>query len=51
LRITALVARADGERMAVQFQEMDLDSIFHLKNILYYNSGDPDRIDRELLPD
>jgi hypothetical protein len=27
---------------------MDLDSFFHLKNILYYNSENPDVLDKEL---
>ena len=49
LAIKARVVRVDQEGMAFLFDEIDLDSFFHLKNILYYNSGDPDRIDREII--
>ncbi len=48
LHIKGKVVRSDNDGMAVNFTDMDVDSLIHLKNILYYNSGDPDRIDAEL---
>ncbi|NDY43603.1 PilZ domain-containing protein [Dissulfurirhabdus thermomarina] len=48
LRIEGEVARVDEEGLAVAFRGMDLDSLFHLKNILYYNTGRPELIDEEL---
>ncbi len=42
------VVRDDGDRTALHFHEIDLDSFYHLKNIVYYNSEDPDVIEREL---
>ncbi len=51
LYMQADVVRTDENGMAFKFNEMDLDSMLHLKNLLYYNSGDPDRIDSELHAD
>lgn len=48
LKIQGTVIRTDGTGMAVIFDSMDIDALIHLKNILYYNSGDPERIDAEL---
>ena len=48
-RIDGKVARKDKGGMAIIFDSMDLDAFIHLKNILYYNSGDPDRIDKEIV--
>ena len=42
------VVRTDEEGMGIKFEEMDLDSFLLLKNILNYNTGDPEQIDREL---
>jgi len=42
------VVRADEEGIALRFTEIDLDSFYHLKNIVYYNSADPDKIDSEM---
>ncbi len=48
LRIQGQVVRTDDSGMAITFSRMDIDALIHLKNILYYNSGDPERIDAEL---
>ncbi len=48
LTMNGRVVRVEKNGLALHFEEMDLDSFFHLKNILYYNSGDPDRLDAEL---
>ncbi len=42
LRMQGRVVRSQPEGVAVQFEEIDLDSFYHLKNIVYYNSDDPD---------
>lgn len=49
LNIRAKVVRWDNKGLAFTFEEIDMDSFFHLRNILYYNSGDPDRIDKEIV--
>ena len=48
LMIDGEVVRNDSEGMAIRFRQMDIDALIHLKNILYYNSGDTDRVDAEL---
>ncbi len=49
VEIKGHVVRTDHEGMALLFDETDLESFSHLKNILYYNTGDPERIDTEIL--
>jgi len=46
--LKGVVVRRDDEGMGVQFTEIDADGFQHLKNIIYYNTGDPEKIDREL---
>lgn len=48
LEIRGTVVRVEEDGLALHFYEMDLDSFFHLKNILYYNSEDPDMLEMEL---
>jgi len=48
LHMKGTVVRVQDNGLALHFYEMDLDSFFHLKNILYYNSGDPDALDDEI---
>ncbi len=48
LRIEGRVVRSEEQGMAIFFDAMDIDAFIHLKNILYFNSGDPERIDREI---
>jgi len=44
------VVRFDGEvGLAIHFNQVDLDSFVHLKNILSYNIGDHEKIMDELL--
>ena len=42
------VVRTDEKGMGIRFEEIDLDSFLLLKDILNYNSGDPEQIDLEL---
>jgi hypothetical protein len=49
LSMKGKVVRADAEGIALHFTEIDLDSFYHLKNIIYYNSDDPDTVEQELM--
>lgn len=44
------VVRAQGDGVALNFFEIDLDSYYHLKNIVYYNSENPDALTGEFDP-
>ncbi len=48
LKFKGKVIRHDDKGFVLSFIATDLDTLSHLKNILYYNSGDPERIDKEL---
>lgn len=48
LFIKGRIIRLDDDGMGIKFEEMDLDSFLHLKNILQYNTGVPEKIDQEL---
>lgn len=47
LKMKGEVVRVDDDGLALHFFEIDLDSFYHLKNILYYNSENPDKLDAE----
>ncbi len=47
--ILGQVLRSDDGVVALQFQEMDLDSFTQLRNIIAYNNGDADRIRAEFI--
>lgn len=49
LKMKGKIARIDEEGMAVDFTEVDLDSFYHLRNIILYNSGEPNDVDDELV--
>jgi hypothetical protein len=49
LRFKGMVAREDETGIGVRFLEMDPASFIHLKNLLYYNSGNPEAIDAEII--
>ncbi|MEW6428749.1 MAG: PilZ domain-containing protein [Thermodesulfobacteriota bacterium] len=38
LRMQGEVARVQADGVGIKFSEIDLDSFYHLKNIIYYNS-------------
>nr|MBF0221323.1 PilZ domain-containing protein [Desulfobulbaceae bacterium] len=48
LAMRGKIVRLQEDGIGLKFIEIDLDSYYHLKNIIYYNSEDPDKIDREL---
>lgn len=49
LRLTmkAEIVRMESDSIGLHFIEIDLDSFYHLKNIIYYNAEDPDTIEQE----
>jgi hypothetical protein len=49
LRFKGVVARTDENGIGVRFLEMDPTSFIHLKNLLYYNTGNPEAIDAEII--
>ncbi|MBF0527660.1 MAG: PilZ domain-containing protein [Deltaproteobacteria bacterium] len=48
LRMKGRVVRVSPHGMGIDFTEVDLDSFFHLRNIVMYNAGDPGDVDSEL---
>lgn len=46
--LKGVVVRTDDKGMGIQFTEIDADGFQHLRNIMYYNTGDPEKIDKEL---
>ena len=48
LNMQGEVVRAEENGLGLHFCETDLDSFYHLKNILYYNSENPDMLDDEM---
>ena len=47
LRLKGRLVRQTEDGIAVEFQEMDLDSFIHLRNIVAQNSSDPDAVYEE----
>ncbi len=43
------IVRIDEDGIALHFYEIDLDSFFHLRNIVYYNAEDADKIEDEFM--
>lgn len=48
LEIKGRVRRSDAQGTAIEFLEIDADDVEHLRNLVLYNSADPDRIVDEL---
>ncbi len=48
LSIKGKITRQDGSGLGVAFDSMDIDSYFHLKNIVMYNASDPKEIEKEM---
>jgi len=49
LSMTGEVVRLVGDGIGIHFSEMDLDSFSHLRQIVYYNSDDPDHITEDFI--
>ncbi len=48
IRVEGKVVRSPPETVALQFNRIDLDSLFHLRNIIRYNAPDADAVDMEI---
>ena len=46
--VTGRIVRSDPDRVGVKFTGIDPDSLFHLHNILRFNTSDPDQIELEI---
>jgi len=49
LRMQGEVMRVEDGGVGVHFIEMDIDSFYHLKNIVYFNAAEPDHIQEQLV--
>jgi len=49
IRIDAEIKRSDSRTVAVKFTRIDPDSLFHLQNIIRYNSPDADVVEKEFI--
>ena len=47
-QIEAQIVRCDPQGMGIDFVEMDETAFMHLRNLVRFQAGDPDAIDREL---
>jgi len=47
LAIKGKVIRQEEDGLGVSFEGIDLDSYWHLKNLLLYNAQEPDEIEKE----
>ncbi len=48
IEIDGKIKHRAPEAVAIQFTRIDPEGLFHLHNIVRYNSPDPDTIDREI---
>lgn len=51
LSMQGSVVRVQEDGVAIKFHEIDLDSFYHLKNIVYYNSENPDELPSQFDPE
>ena len=49
LNMAGKVVRQDDQGVGIHFEEIDIDTFFHLKKIVYYNADDPDQVENELV--
>jgi len=47
LAMKGVIARQDPYGLGIEFDSMDIDSFFHLKNIVSYNTSDPKNFETE----
>lgn len=48
INMSASVAHIDGQRVGMHCENIDLDSVTHLRRLVELNAGDPGLLDREL---
>ena len=46
--IEGIVTRCERELVAIRFTTIAPESLFHLKNLIRFNTSDPERIDTEI---
>ncbi len=49
IEVKGEATRLTAKGIAIHFSEMDLDSFQHLRNIVYYNADNPDKVSDEYL--
>lgn len=49
VEVNGKIVRYKNGYVAVKFTNIDPDSLFHLQNIILYNSADPDEVEQEIL--
>ena len=47
LTMKGIITRTTPEGLGIHFEEINFDSFYHLKNIVYYNSEDPDSLSED----
>lgn len=48
VRLKGVVVRSDVDGLAIDFESMDENAFFHLRNMVRYSAPDADQIDKEL---
>lgn len=48
VEVVGKIVRAEKGELSVQFTRVEPENLFHLQNIIRYNSPDPDQIDQEI---
>ncbi len=48
VRVAGKIIRCESGTVAIKFTEIEPDSLFHLQNIVRYNSPDTDRVEQEI---
>ena len=48
LKVKGIIARHDEGGMGISFEAVEVDSYYHLKNLLMYNAEDPAELEKEL---
>ncbi len=49
IRVEGKIIRHEPGAVAVTFTQIDPDSLFHLQNMIRYNSQDPEAVEQEIL--
>jgi len=47
LYLSGIIVRKDSDGLALEFSDLPIDSYLFLRNVVVYNSGDPETIDQE----
>jgi hypothetical protein len=48
IQVQGTVVRKEKEGIGIAFESIDPDSYFHLRNLIMYNTSDPDEVEKEL---